>query len=493
MRLFTIAQQGNPADVLQPPLISAFERERNNMTSSDFTVFYAWQSDSPQRDNRNFIESAIKLSLKNLHKSGVVESPPRLDKDTKDVPGIPDIANTIFEKIRTSDCFVCDVSLVGKTTKSDEEELLPNPNVMIELGYALSELGWERIILVMNTVTGSTDNLPFDLRNRRWPITYELSPDSDESIRPEEKTELAKQIQAAIEPISKLPSRQKRGTTEQRVDVLEEMVGKLSGTLAQYSTIANLVAGLQQVGGSGSKSSYDPKSKCFDLRSSLISRVTAGDFEGVVVRQGILVLVIFPSSVPFPLPLFESNNEDMLRLELRPLYAVGWDYRRYGERLVTFSKWQNEIDAVTEITTDGNLFAAGHEVISVPNEFLDRQAPEDLLHIPSVSFEKNIIESVSHYLKAFKALGTKGPWYLGIGITNMKRSVLEVGIRYAFGGRVFEGHDIMPPIIEVGVDEDVGVPQRVARIMRPAFDYVWREHNYPQSLNYGDTGDWIGQ
>ncbi|MDM4014641.1 hypothetical protein [Roseiconus lacunae] len=46
---------------------------------------------------------------------------------------------------------------------------------MLELGYAAAKLGWDRIVLVMNERYGGVSKLPFDLRNRRWPITYALS------------------------------------------------------------------------------------------------------------------------------------------------------------------------------------------------------------------------------------------------------------------------------------------------------------------------------
>jgi hypothetical protein len=71
---------------------------------------------------------------------------------------------------------VADVSLVGATL---EGKGLPNPNVMLELGYAAHCLGWERIILVMNSFLGPPEGLPFDLRHRRFPISYELKPDKE--------------------------------------------------------------------------------------------------------------------------------------------------------------------------------------------------------------------------------------------------------------------------------------------------------------------------
>jgi hypothetical protein len=43
----------------------------------------------------------------------------------------------------------------------------PNPNVLIELGYALPAVGDERVILVFNTAYGEFKQLPFDLKMRR--------------------------------------------------------------------------------------------------------------------------------------------------------------------------------------------------------------------------------------------------------------------------------------------------------------------------------------
>ncbi len=54
---------------------------------------------------------------------------------------------------------------------------MPNPNVLLELGYAAAKLGWDRLVLVMNTNYGHPEELPFDLRNRRFPLTFKIAPD----------------------------------------------------------------------------------------------------------------------------------------------------------------------------------------------------------------------------------------------------------------------------------------------------------------------------
>ncbi len=135
------------------------------------TIFYAWQSDSDERTNRYFIRRALEAAIKELHREDTVEEAPRLDHDTKGVPGMPDVFQTILNKIANADIFVADVTLVAETPA---EERVPNPNAMLELGYALGKITDRRIITVMNQAHGAPEALPFDLARRRWPFTYHL-------------------------------------------------------------------------------------------------------------------------------------------------------------------------------------------------------------------------------------------------------------------------------------------------------------------------------
>jgi hypothetical protein len=150
-------------------------------------VFYAWQSDTDERVNRYLIRDALRLALNSLHRdTAVTESPRlRLDHDTKDVPGTPDIFTTILSKIESCAIFVADVTPVAAVNK-EKAKPVANPNVMIELGYALARVSDKRILLVMNDAMGRPDDLPFDLARRRWPVTY--TADSTTNLKAAAKT-----------------------------------------------------------------------------------------------------------------------------------------------------------------------------------------------------------------------------------------------------------------------------------------------------------------
>jgi hypothetical protein len=140
------------------------------MAASRRVVFYSWQSDLPNRTNRGFIEQALENAAKALRNDDSIQIKPVIDRDTAGVAGSPDISKTIFSKISQADIFVCDISIINQGT---DARPTPNPNVLIELGYALGTLGESRIILVVNDVFGKLELLPFDLRARRT-ISYHM-------------------------------------------------------------------------------------------------------------------------------------------------------------------------------------------------------------------------------------------------------------------------------------------------------------------------------
>ena len=90
-----------------------------------------------------------------------------LDEATRNTAGSPDIPSTIFDKIEASDIFICDLTTINSDSPIGTRKV-PNPNVLIELGYAIALLGWNRIIMLFNKAHGIfPDDLPFDIAKRR--------------------------------------------------------------------------------------------------------------------------------------------------------------------------------------------------------------------------------------------------------------------------------------------------------------------------------------
>ena len=197
-------------------------------------VFWAWQSDHPREISRDVIRAALEAAIEHLKQErDVIEAPDEsrgdlhLDHDTMGLTGSPDVARSILEKIAAAKVFVGDVTPVGATPvkKGDEGDKrgrpLMNPNVAIEYGYALKTLGDAGVIGVLNLAFGTQEDLPFDIRHKRWPITCRLGDDATEAEIDRERKHLRGQFivalkgflenpQPEVETFEETPSRENR-------------------------------------------------------------------------------------------------------------------------------------------------------------------------------------------------------------------------------------------------------------------------------------------
>lgn len=156
-----------------PASISATSPSTSNNIVQPFVVFYSWQSDLPGETNQALIREALRSASTQLE-STYSGAHIKIDEATRDMPGSPNIPQTILEKICAADAFVADMTTINKT-RPDGQRACPNPNVLFELGYAVAHLGWNRVILLFNKAYGSFPNdVPFDIDRQRL-SAYEYS------------------------------------------------------------------------------------------------------------------------------------------------------------------------------------------------------------------------------------------------------------------------------------------------------------------------------
>lgn len=190
-----------PARLRQMDWRADEERERR--------VFFSWQSDTPAKANRTVIEAALDRAAKTVGAAWTPSDRPvtKIETASSDVVGARQIADVLLERIRSADVFVADASLVVRKGP----RVMPNPNVLVETGYALHALGDARIVLVVNTALGAVEKLPFDLRGR-LALTYSMKPtDAPAAAR----DNLTRAFTRVLTPILTLP----RTTQDVRVDV----------------------------------------------------------------------------------------------------------------------------------------------------------------------------------------------------------------------------------------------------------------------------------
>jgi hypothetical protein len=106
----------------------------------------------------------------------------------------------LLNKIDSAAVFVPDLTFVGARP---DGRPMPNPNVLIEYGWALKSLTYRRFVAVMNTAFGepTRENMPFDLGHFRHPITYHCPDDLRDTDKKVVRDKLAKDLEEAIRAI----------------------------------------------------------------------------------------------------------------------------------------------------------------------------------------------------------------------------------------------------------------------------------------------------
>jgi hypothetical protein len=173
-------------------------------------IFWSWQSDTPGKTTRHFVKAALADAIKALKQPEEVEEPSEretrealhLDHDRQGIPGSPDLAPTIFEKIDGAAVVIADVTLVAelRDPKGRLLKKLINSNVAIEYGYAIRALGPTRVLMVQNLHYGNREQLPFDLKHKAGPLDYTLAPDASKDDMEAEHRRLRGVFISALRP-----------------------------------------------------------------------------------------------------------------------------------------------------------------------------------------------------------------------------------------------------------------------------------------------------
>jgi hypothetical protein len=412
------------------------------------TIFYSWQSDSPNSTNRGFIEKALEQAIKGLGRDLELQEALRdgaieLDKDTKGIPGTPPIVEAIFNKISECGVFVPDLTFVAKADASDR--LTPNPNVLIEYGWALKSVGHSRIVAVMNTAFGEPTavNMPFDMRHLRHPITYRLEESADQETKAKVRSQLARELQHAIGLIIK--------ERVNRSDAVAQAVYTPTQSTSDPSTF------LQP----GETFSSD----------GLARRLSILDGQRLFLR-------LIPS---IPNPSLKTNL-DVLNLarqgQLMPMQAKpggwGWDIERNKYGAFAYAEEHSDILFFSQLFKTGEIW--GIDARSLSMKVCKEYGGVDFGYFPSDHLEKVFLDTLENYLRiASGELSLALPLRFMAGATDVEgyRMTAPTGIRFnsrdpRFGGRVdarnivFEGE-----ILEYGKDP--------AAVLLPFFEYLWNE------------------
>jgi hypothetical protein len=366
-------------------------------------IFFSWQVDTPALGGRNLIERALERAADSISEDTSVEEAIRedvvVDRDTKGVGGFVPIVDTIFKKIDVASVFVPDLTFVG--TRADGRPT-PNPNVLIEYGWALKSIGYLRIVPIMNTAYGEPtgDTMPFDMRHLRHPITYFCPPDLDDASRSKVRQGLAKEIESALRLV---------------FESEEYKAGLPAPELPPQ------FVGRQPVDGHGR----------FKPIGVPIGLAADGGLRGSVTEMFVSPhpaswFRMMPARDPGRTWSVDELAKAMQNPFLQPLSSgwQGYDFVRSHEGFGICSFFSDQRQQIRAVVF---TFATG-EVWSVDTYWLDAYKDADVR--PTVpSDEASFRKALQHYASFLERLGVKPPFRWIAGMENLKGRLLYVPAR----------------------------------------------------------------
>ncbi len=105
-------------------------------------------------------------------------------------------------------------------------------------------------------------------------------------------------------------------------------------------------------------------------------------------------------------------------------------------------------------------------------------------YIPSIAYEKRIIDAVDSYIGFYRKYEMPTPLLAGLSILNVKGFRMRAGDIYDVGSPIDRDHLILPDRLAESLDLDA------AELLRPSFDQIWNACGHDRSLNYDEKRNW---
>ncbi|MGB3207362.1 MAG: hypothetical protein WBB28_20440 [Crinalium sp.] len=139
------------------------------MAQLDPVIFVSYQSEY-QASNQVLVEvlnDAIENINQRIRAVGRSRIPITIEASPRPTDAPIRLNNTMLRKIRKSLLFIGDSTPITQIGTQDKLQLIPSPNVCVEIGYALQCKRSEQILLVQMQRPDFEGELPFDLPNHQ--------------------------------------------------------------------------------------------------------------------------------------------------------------------------------------------------------------------------------------------------------------------------------------------------------------------------------------
>jgi len=212
------------------------------------------------------------------------------------------------------------------------------------------------------------------------------------------------------------------------------------------------------------------------FRMERLSTINSGETPVTISNVSKLVLHLIPLN-SFSI----STSYDLSLISQvypRPLYTSGWGGRYNFDGFVSYTYYRDTTTAYTYV----QLFRNG--VFEAVDTLLLSEG-----HIPSVAYERELLEIIPYYLSLQERLGVELPILIMLsllGVNGFEMAVDRTRFWHRNATSIDRDNVIVPETMINNFNDDVN------KTMKPVFDSVWNAAGWPRCFNYDEEGNWIG-
>lgn len=179
------------------------------------------------------------------------------------------------------------------------------------------------------------------------------------------------------------------------------------------------------------------------------------------------------SRVRFDIPALQAVQQQM-----RPMSASGWNNRITLHGVMTFTSTGATAINYTHLYRSGIVEAVDAHIL--------RTRDDDRLVLPSVAFERRLLEGAKHYLDALKQLGVEPPIYCFVTLLGAKGATMGID-DFRMGSPLEALAESILSISESVMSDYAAGP---VALLRAPLDSIWNAFGFERSPHFDSTGAW---
>jgi hypothetical protein len=211
-----------------------------------------------------------------------------------------------------------------------------------------------------------------------------------------------------------------------------------------------------------------------NFRIERLSKIIAGETPVLLNETAKIILHIIPFGAFNPAARFDVSSLASDVGKLQPMSAIGWDTRHNFDGYLSFANPLRYL----QVFRNGIIEAVDASIL---------EPVGSKLIIPSLLFERELLDALPRFLSIQKQLGVESPHLIMISLLGVSGYTMGVNNSHLDTYPIDRDALILPEIIVENFECNP------SEVMRPIFDAIWNAAGWLRSMNYNENGERVKQ